>query len=176
MKVIVATKNPGKIEGARRALAHYFGDFEIEGFHAESNVPDQPVNQDIYLGAKNRIKNVKAYCRENNINADLFMSIESGIQNLFGEWQITNVAVIEDTKGFSSCGLSQSFPVPERLVDDIIKTDLGTVMNNIYSKDDERGKKGGGIQLLTKDKVSRIDITESAFVMALVKYINEEWK
>ena len=47
MKVLVATKNQGKIEGARRALSKYYEDVEIQGIPVESNVPDQPVNIDV---------------------------------------------------------------------------------------------------------------------------------
>jgi len=50
-------------------------------------------------------------------------------------------------------------------------------MNKIFEKDDERHNKGGGIQLLTHDKISRIDLTEAAFIMALTKYINSNnWR
>lgn len=176
MKVLVATKNQGKIEGAKRALSNYFDDIEIQGIPVESNVSEQPVNNEIYQGAKNRVKNLKAYAKKNNIEADLYLSIESGINNVLGRWMITNIAVIEDNKDFESYGTSPSFPVPERLVKDIIDTDLSQVMNKIFTKDDERHNKGGGIQLLTDNKVSRIDLTEMAFIMALTKYINENWR
>lgn len=172
MKVLVATKNQGKIEGARRALKRYFTDFEIEGIPVSSDVGEQPVNDEIYVGAKNRVKNLKKYAEENNIHADLFLSIESGINNLLGRWLITNIAIIEDDKKFESYGASPSFPVPDRLVDDIIKNDFSSVMNTIFEKDEERHNKGGGIQLLTHNQLSRIDLTESAFIMALTKYIN----
>lgn len=176
MKVIIATKNQGKIEGAKRALLNYFEDIEIIGIPVESNVSEQPVNDDIYIGAKNRLKNLKEYAKENNIEADLYLAIESGITNSLGRWLITNIAVIEDNKDFESYGTSPSFPVPEKLVQDVINTDLSQVMNKIFVKDDERHNRGGGIQLLTHDKVSRIDLTEMAFVMALTKYINNNWR
>ena len=90
---------------------------------------------------------------------------------------ITNIAVIEDNNNFESYGTSPSFPVPDRLVQDVIDTDLSQVMNNIFEKDEERHNKGGGIQLLTHNKISRIDLTEMAFIMALTKYINEDkWR
>ena len=57
MKVLIATKNQGKIEGSKKALEHYFKDVEIKGISVESDVPDQPVNKEIYQGAKNRVKN-----------------------------------------------------------------------------------------------------------------------
>ena len=59
MKVLIATKNQGKIEEAKRALEHYFKDIEIKGIPVGSNVPDQPVNKEIYKGAKNRVRNLK---------------------------------------------------------------------------------------------------------------------
>lgn len=64
MKVLIATKNQGKIEGAKKALLNYFEDIEINGIPVESNVSDQPVNDDIYVGAKNRVKNLKEYAKK----------------------------------------------------------------------------------------------------------------
>lgn len=177
MKVLVATKNQGKIEGAKKALLNYFDNIEIEGIPVNSNVGEQPVNDEIYIGAKNRVKNLKLYAKENNIEADLYMSIESGINNVLGRWMITNIAVIEDNKDFESYGTSPSFPVPDRLVQDVINTDLSQVMDKVFTKDEERHNRGGGIQLLTHNKISRIDLTEMAFIMALTKYINEDiWR
>lgn len=177
MKVLIATKNQGKIEGAKRALSNYFDNIEIQGIPVESDVSEQPVNEEIYNGAKNRVKNLKEYAQANNVKTDLYLSIESGITNSLGRWMITNIAIIEDKEDFESYGTSPSFPVPDRLVKDVINTDLSQVMNSVFEKDDERHNHGGGIQLLTHNKVTRIDLTEMAFTMALTKYINEEkWR
>ena len=177
MKVLIATKNPGKIEGAKRALENYFDNIEIQGIPVESNVREQPVNDEIYNGAKNRIRNLKRYAKENNIEADLYLSIESGITNSLGRWMITNIAVIENNEDFESYGTSPSLPVPERLVQDVINTDLRQVMDKIFNKDEERHNKGGGMQILTHNKISRIDLNETAFIMALTKYINgNSWR
>lgn len=176
MKVIIATKNEGKIEGARRAFSHYFENLEIIGIPAPSDVSEQPLNDEILLGAKNRVSNLKAYCKYNNVTADLFLSIESGINNYFGTWFITNIAVIEDNKSFVSLGSSPSFPVPEKYVEDIIKTDLNEVMSNLFHKEKDLHNKKGGIELLTHGKVNRIDLTEQAFIMALTSYLNSNWQ
>ena len=51
------------------------------------------------------------------------------------------------------------------------------MVNKIFEKDEDRHNKGGGIQLLTHNKISRIDLTEIAFIMALTKYINDDnWR
>ena len=176
MKVLIATKNQGKIEGAKRALQNYFENIIIEGISVESGVSEQPVNDEIYNGAKNRVKNLKKYAQKNNIEADLYLSIESGITNSLGRWIITNIAIIEDNNNFESYGASPSFPVPDGLVQDIIDTELSQVMDKVFYKDEERHNNGGGIQLLTHNKITRIDLTEMAFIMALTKYINENWR
>lgn len=56
MKVVIASKNQGKIEGAKLALENYYNDIEIIGVSVPSNVPDQPVDLETYEGAKNRVK------------------------------------------------------------------------------------------------------------------------
>lgn len=176
MKVLIGSKNQGKIKGAQEAFNEYFDDVTVEGFAVPSNVPNEPVDKDIYLGAKNRVENLIKYAKENNISADYFLGVESGITNLLGKWVITNIAVIKDKFGYESWGTSQSFPVPQKYVNDIINTELGTVMDNIFNKKDLRSNKGG-INFLTHEKVTRIDLTKQAFIMALTQFINNDiWK
>lgn len=176
MKVLIGSKNQGKIKGAELAFSEFFNDVTVEGFAVSSGVSNEPVDKDIYLGAKNRVNNLIDYAKQNNITADYFVGIESGITNLLGKWIIINVAVIKDKFGYESWGTSQGFPVPQKYVDDIINTELGTVMDNIFNKKDLRSNKGG-INFLTHEKVSRIELTKQAFIMALTQFINDDiWK
>ena len=176
MKILIGTKNPGKIEGARQAFEKYFENVEIEGIPVESDVSAQPVNEEIFQGAKNRVKNLKNYAKENNLKADFYVASEAGITNSLGEWIEINAVVIEDSKGFQSVGTSQGFPIPEKYVEEIIETELGKVMDKIFEKQ-HLGQEKGGISLLTKGEVSRIELTKNAFVMALISHINEDiWK
>lgn len=176
MKILMGTKNPGKIEGARQAFEKYFTDIEMEGISVKSEVGDQPINEEIFQGAKNRVKNLKEYARKNNIEADFFISSEAGITNLLGDWIDINAVVIEDSKGFQSVGTSQGFPIPEKYIKEIKKTELGKVMDKIFSGS-ELSKGKGGISILTKDEISRIDLTRNAFIMALTSHVNGEiWR
>ena len=173
MRVLIATKNPGKVEGAKRALTHYFKDVEIVGVKVESNVSDQPVGKETYYGAVNRVNNLISYAKSNNIKADLFMSVESGITEDLGFWAITNVAVIKNAKGEMGVGSSASFPVPKKHVNNVIQNTLGVVMDNLFNESDLRSSTGG-IGILTKDVMSRIDLNTQAFIMALTPFINKE--
>lgn len=176
MKILMGTKNPGKIEGARRAFLKYFKNIEIQGISVSSDVGDQPFDREIFEGAKNRVKNLKKYAKENNIDVDFYIASEAGITNLLGDWIDINAAIIESKDGIQSVGVSQGFEIPEKYIDEIKETELGNVMDKIFSGNNlAKGK--GGISFLTKDEISRIDLTENAFIMALIKHINGElWK
>lgn len=176
MKILMGTKNPGKIEGAKQAFEKYFTDIEIEGISVESEVSNQPINEEIFKGAKNRVKNLKKYAIEKNIEADFYIASEAGITNVLGDWIDINAVVIEDSKGFQSVGTSQGFPIPEKYIEEIKETELGKVMDKIFSGN-ELSKGKGGISILTKDEISRIDLTKNAFIMALTSHINGEiWR
>ena len=176
MKILMGTKNPGKIEGARQAFEKYFDNIEIQGISVESEVSEQPVNEEILQGAKNRVKNLKNYAKENKMQVDYFIASEAGITDSLGEWIDFNAAVIEDSKGVQSVGISQGFEIPNKYIEDIKKYSLGPIMDKIFSGN-ELSKGKGGISFLTRDAISRIDITRDAFIMALIKHINGEiWK
>ena len=176
MKILMGTKNPGKIQGAREAFEKYFDNVEIEGIAVDSEVGDQPFDEEILQGAKNRVKNLKEYAKKNNIEADFYISSEAGITKLLGGWIDINLAVVENNEGIQSIGTSQGFPIPDKYIEEIKETELGKVMDKIFSGN-ELSKGKGGISYLTKDEISRIDLTRNAFIMALTKFINGDiWK
>ena len=172
----MGTKNPGKIEAAKQAFEKYFDDIEIEGIPVSSDVGNQPINEEIFKGAKNRVMNLKEYAINNSIEADFYISSEAGITNLLGEWIDINAVVVEDSKGFQSVGISQGFPIPNKYIDEIKETELGKVMDKIF-REKNLGNGKGGISFLTKNEISRIDLTRDAFIMALTSHINEDiWR
>ncbi len=176
MKILIGTKNPGKIKGAKEAFEKYFDNVEINGISVDSEVGNQPIDENIMIGAKNRVKNLKKYAKENNIEVDYFVAAEAGITSLLGEYIDFNIAIIENKDGIQSVGVSQGFQIPEKYMDEIKESELGKVMDRIFDKNSlNKGK--GGISILTKDVISRIDLTRNAFIMALIKHINGEiWR
>ena len=173
MKILIGTNNPGKKQGAQEAFEKYFDNVNIESVNVSSEVSDEPVNDEIYNGVNNRVKGLKEYAEKNNINPDFFIAIESGVTNSLGMWLNVNLAMIESKDGKVSYGTAQSFPIPDKYIDEIIEKDLGSVMDRIF--DGNKLSKGkGGISFLTHDEVSRIDLTRNAFIMALTKYINDD--
>lgn len=176
MKALIGSTNPSKIRGAREALSKYFNEIELIGISVDSNVSGQPLDRDIYIGAKNRVENLITYAKENNLDIDYFLGIEAGITNLLGNWQNINIAIIKDKDGYESFGTSAGFPIPEKYIEEIKENELGKVFDRLFQKDNlSKGK--GGINFLTKGEVSRTDLTKQAFTMALTQFINEDiWK
>jgi len=174
MKVLIGTKNKSKIEGAKKAFNMYFDNVEIEGINVDSNVGRQPVNEEIFEGAVNRVNNLYKYVKENNISFDYLISVESGIINLYDNFFIISVSYIKDKNGYTSFGTSSSYPVPDKYALEIIKTDLSSVMNKIFKEHDLNK---GSISVLTHNKINRIDLTYESFVMALTQFINNDiWR
>ena len=58
MKVLIGTKNQGKIEGAKQAFEKFYTNVEMIGIPVNSDVSDEPVNDEIYQGASNRVNNL----------------------------------------------------------------------------------------------------------------------
>ena len=176
MKVLIGTNNQGKVEGAKQAFGKFYKDVKVEGISVSSDVSDEPVNDEIYMGASNRVNNLIKYSKENNIDVDFYVGVESGITNQLGKWCIIQIAVVKDKSGYESFGTGPAFPVPEKYVDEIINTDLGILMDKIFKGNGLKNEKGG-IAHLTNDVITRYDLTREAIIMALTEFINGDiWK
>lgn len=174
MNILIGSKSPKKIQGAKEAFDNYFDNFNIAGIAVPSNVSDEPINIEIYQGARNRVDNLIQYALENNIDAEYFLGIESGVTNLLGRWINVNIAVIKDINGYESWGVSAGFPVPDRYIDEVLSTELGLVMDRVFNQDDFRTN-AGDVSDLTGGVLGRVDLTRDAFVMALVQHLNRVW-
>ena len=174
MNILIGSKSPKKIQGAKEAFDNYFDNFKIAGIAVPSNVSDEPINIEIYQGARNRVDNLIQYALENNIDAEYFLGIESGVTNLLGRWINVNIAVIKDINGYESWGVSAGFPVPDRYIDEVLSTELGLVMDRVFNQDDFRTN-AGDVSDLTGGVLGRVDLTRDAFVMALVQHLNRVW-
>lgn len=141
MKVLIGTNNKGKVEGAKQAFEKFYENVEVVGISVDSGVSDEPVNDEIYQGASNRVNNLIKYAEDNNVEADFFIGVESGITNKLGKWCIIQIAVIKDKNGYESFGTGPAFPVPDKYVKKIINTDLGIVMDKIFNGNGKKMKK-----------------------------------
>lgn len=170
-KVIVASKNPVKIQATENAFRKLFPNtqFELTGAAAPSGVSDQPMSSiETLIGAKNRVN----YLREKWPGADYWVGIEGGIDVQEKEMAAFAWIVIE-SKDFSGKSRTGSFYLPEkvaRLVRDGIE--LGIANDMLFDKHNSK-QNSGAIGLLTDDLIDRTGLYEHGVVLALVGFKNK---
>ena len=173
MKILLGSTSNVKTEALEQAFSEYFKDFEIISTDVESNVSNMPVNKEIIEGCNNRLTNLKKYAKEHKIEVDFYVAVEGGIFNSFGVWFMTNMAVIEDKKGIFNYGLSGGFTIPDKYIDEVKDISLHRVIEKKFGTESTRYN--GAVSFLTKNKMNRTDETKEAILLALTKFINENW-
>lgn len=164
--VKVATANPAKIEAIKNAFGRYFEDIEIISQEVESGVPAQPVNEDVFKGAKNRIEELKKV--GNDVEWDFLVSCEGGLISQYGYWFNLQVVQIERKDGKVGVGLSQGYQIPPEYVEEVCNTSIAKLLDRLFD-----GK--GGISILTDGQFNRKDLIESGTIMALTRVQNDLW-
>ena len=130
IKILIGSNNKAKIEGAKLAFEKYFSDFEIISKDISSGVSAQPINEEILLGARNRIKGLK----ELNINnIDFYISSEAGLISIGDLYVNINMGVIEDINGYESIGTSQGYMIPKNKIELVKEKTLGVVLDEIFN-------------------------------------------
>lgn len=176
INILIGTINPSKIEGIKTAFLKYYKTIKYESIETKSNISEQPIGEEIIEGAKNRIKHLKNYSKDNNIKVDFYVSIEAGLINIGNKILNTNLCLIEDVFGYESIGMSQCYLIPDFLVEKIKKESLGKVYDQIF-KEKNLNQKEGGIHYLSKGYFSRNLLVENSVISALLPFINETiWK
>jgi inosine/xanthosine triphosphatase len=170
-KVVVASKNPVKIESARRAFTQMMTEeFEFVGVDAESGVPDQPMtNEETFRGAMNRAENVSKI-----EEADYWVGIEGGLEEKNGEMEAFAWIVVMSKEGKIGKARSASFILPKKLAV-LIKEgmELGDADDKVFGLQNSK-QKSGTVGTLTKEVMNRTDFYESTAILALIPFVNEE--
>lgn len=131
--VIIASKNPVKIQVAERAFAAVFPDeeFEFIGVASQSKVPDQPFNEETFLGAQNRL----AFIKNEFPNADYWISQEGGVFNEGDTLYNRAWIMVQDKDGFIGKSSTASFYPPKQVAEYIKQGDeLGTAAINFLTQ------------------------------------------
>lgn len=171
-KVIVASRNPVKINATRKAFERAFPleEFEIEGLQVPSFVPAQPMSDEQTLeGAINRAENAKLARKK----ADFWVGIEGGIEtdgefmDAFGWIVVLSEEAMGQTR---SC----TFPLPPYVVKKVIEgQELGHVNDEFFKM--HNSKQGGGaVGSLTDNLVTRFDLYLQPLLLALIPFMQAE--
>lgn len=172
MKVIVASKNPVKINAAQQAFVQMFPNEEVlvEGVSAPSGVPDQPMTHaEGMTGARNRAQHIFDECPD----ADYWVGLE-GANEEVGEYMQSRASAVIKSKTYQSEEQSASFRVPKEVAE-LIRDgmELGHAHDKVFNKVNSK-QAHGMVGELTDNIIDRTEYYRHPLVLALIPFKNSE--
>ncbi len=171
-KVLVASKNPVKLNAVKTGFARMFPTREFEFLTASvpSDVEDQPMDdKTTFTGALNRAKNAKSSIAD----ADFWVGVEGGIERAGEEMAAFAWIIIlsEDKTGKSRTG---SFFLPQKVTELIdAGKELGEADDIVFGHSNSK-QNNGAVGILTQNCITRTTLYEEAVVLALIPFKNPE--
>jgi inosine/xanthosine triphosphatase len=170
-EIIIASNNPVKINATKNGFPKMFSDetFKVKGVSAPSEVADQPMSEEETLrGATNRVENVSRA----NPNADFWVGIEGGLQEINGGMEAFAWVVVKSKDGKIGKARTGSFFLPEKIVE-LIKQgkELGEADDIVFGRTNSK-QANGAVGILTGDVLTRTMYYEGAIILALILFKN----
>jgi inosine/xanthosine triphosphatase len=171
-KVIIASRNPVKIQAVRNGFEQMFPDqeFEFIGLSVDSGVSDQPMSSiETFTGAKNRADNASIQ----DPDADFHIGIEGGIDQGDGEMVAFAWVVIKSngTYGKSKTG---TFYLPKQVVELVNQgKELGEADDIVFDRTNSK-QKSGAVGILTGNVIDRTSYYTEAVILALIPFKNRK--
>lgn len=172
LKIIVASENPVKInavkEGFRLMFPHK--EFRLTGVAAKSGVGKQPMtNWQTISGALNRVN----YISQKNPDADYWIGIEGGVEEIKGEMEVFAWVIIKNKQNKISKGKTGTFTLPKKIVELVKKgMELGEADDLVFSQKNSK-QKSGAVGLLTGNAIDRTKYYLEAVILALIPFKNK---
>ncbi len=171
-KIVIASKNPVKINAVKEAFESVFEgeEFELQGVSVNSEVPEQPIGDDqTYEGAYNRACNAQKSFN----HADFWVGLEGGIlkKNKTFEAFAWMVVLSKDNVGKSR---TATFDLPREVSKLLDKGyELGEADDIVFKRSNSKQEQGA-VGILTKGVVDRSRFYREAVILALIPFVNEE--
>lgn len=172
MNVIVATRNPIKVEAVRSAFARFHPELvvRVKGVEVALETPEQPIGSEIEAGA---IARAQAAARKGDV--DLGLGIEAGLMRLPGSdrWLSVQVCAIAAHDGRVSVGAGPGYELPTAIRDAVL---AGEPLREAFCRilGDEDADRRGAVYRLTGGRIDRLALTEQAVLMALASTLRSE--
>lgn len=171
-KIIVASKNPTKINSVKLGYRKVFSnlDFECEGVSVPSDVSDQPMsNKETLDGAINRA----VHAKNDFPNAKFWVGIEGGIEKI-GEEMMAFAWIVILSKDKVGKARTGTFFLPPKVVELINQgKELGEADDIVFGHSNSK-QKNGAVGILTGNIIDRTQFYVEAMVLALIPFLNKE--
>lgn len=172
-KIIVASKNPAKIESMASGFKRMFPDelFEVEGVGVASGVSDQPMSDAETLhGAMNRTLNAE----KEKPDADFWAGMEGGCEDIEENMHVAAWIVVKSKDGKIGKGKTGTFILPEAIASLVRQgIELGKADDMIFKRQNS-GYGNGAVGVLTGDVMNRSEYYQHAVILALIPFKNTE--
>ena len=133
-KIAIATMSQEKIEGIKKVFCTFFGfsefDLDLICKKTKSNVSEQPFNNDTYLGALNRVNNLKEELKI--ANYDYIVSCEAGIESFCKDlyFSVQVVCIYDTTTKKYLYGKSSGWQIPAKDIEIVRASSLDSYMKS----------------------------------------------
>ena len=166
--VAIGSTNPLKISAAEKACKLLMGKVHILGVNPQSSVSDQPREDELYVGAKNR-----ALRALESSKAAYGIGIEAGIININGRKMNTACCVIMNAEKSEHIGYSVMFEIPSEIMKMVDQgMELSRAVDRFTGKHDS-GRHEGLIGILSRANFTREQMLFEAVLMALMEFTAE---
>lgn len=168
MRLLIASKNPVKIEAVQEVIALYpeFCELAYESFETPSGVSNQPMSlEETVRGALNRARSIHQ-------PGDLSFGIESGIMDVpYTKTGVLDVCVCAIWDGNQpAIGLSCAWECPEAVAD-AVKRGMNLADAAVHAgltSNPKLGAAEGLIGIMTRGRMTRKDYTKQAVITAMI--------
>ncbi|KAG2451926.1 hypothetical protein HYH02_003701 [Chlamydomonas schloesseri] len=187
--VLVASKNPVKVDAVDQALRQVFPDMElvVRGHAAPSGVPDQPHgDEETLAGARNRVAALSDIINAGGsgdgiLECDLVVAIEGGVGPAgLGQAGILEcfawVCAMDPHTGAESTSRSASFALPQPLTDLLLgpqAMELGHADDAVFGRK-RSGRGSGTIGRLSNGVLDRTEFHVHAVICALLPWLQPQ--
>lgn len=170
IKVVVASKNPVKINCTLDAFQKTFPEYDIlvESVSVSSGVAEQPMSDaETLTGARNRALNARTAQKD----ADYWVGLEGGIaDDGQGMEAFAWMYILSDKK--EGKARSASFQLPPKIRNLVLSgIELGHADDMVFDR--QNSKQGNGaVGILTHGLIDRAAYYEPAVILALIPFVN----
>lgn len=170
-KIIVASKNPVKLNAVREGFEKMFPAqiFEVKGVAVPSGVSDQPMDdKETQRGARQRAENA----RLEKPSADFWVGLEGGIQ-IQGIDMMAFAWIVVLGKNGTGQARTGAFFLPPKVAELIREgKELGEADDIVFGHSNSK-QQGGAVGLLTNNLVDRTQLYADTVLLALIPFRNE---
>ncbi|KAI8904873.1 Non-canonical purine NTP phosphatase/PRRC1 [Gorgonomyces haynaldii] len=137
--ILVASENKAKIKSVEKAIALMGLSNDVKGLKVASGVRDQPMSdQETKQGAHNRAQQLKQLH-----DADYYIGIEGGVQEIDGVWMETGWICVLDKTDRVGYGTSGRYQLSNKIMNMIHSgMELADVIDHITGQTDVRSNQG----------------------------------